>query len=50
MYVATVWEEGWCVWENMYDRKPTRDQIIEDMLQEGVNADAWDHISITKED
>jgi hypothetical protein len=45
MYVITAWEDSLCVWEGMYDEKPSHEQVIDDMLREGVHADAWDYMS-----
>lgn len=49
MYVVTAWEDGWCIWENMYESKPTRIQVRDDMAHDGIHADDYDSISIIKE-
>ena len=49
IYTVTAWEEGWCIWEWMYDQKPMHDEIVDDMLQDGLHADDYDHISIQKD-
>lgn len=49
IYVVTAWENGCCIWENMYDTKPKHNQIRDDMLRDGIHPDEWDDISITKE-
>jgi hypothetical protein len=49
IYTVTAWEDGCCVWENMYDSKPKREQVIDDMLRDGIYPDSYDDLSIQKE-